>query len=104
MSEHFVRKGAHFGEYAVLSLLVCADVLSISELFEKMKGKWILLSMLLAIPVSAAVALFDEFGVQMVTEGRGPSLRDVLIDTSGAVFGVLAVIFILWICRAVRKR
>jgi VanZ family protein len=103
-SEHFVRKSAHFCEYMILSGLLCLDVLSISMLFEKLKQKNIFFRLVIALPVSAAVALFDEFGVQMSTVGRGPSIRDVIIDTSGAAFGVLAVSLFLWICLSVRKR
>ena len=96
VSERFVRKGAHFCEYMILSALVCANILSISAFFEKIKKKTIFLWILLALPVSAAVALIDEFCVQMSTAGRGPSFRDVLIDTSGAAFGVLAVAFVIF--------
>ena len=103
-SEHFVRKSAHFCEYMILSVLLCLDVLSISMLFEKLKQKNIFFPLIVALPVSAAVALFDEFGVQMSTVGRGPSFRDVLIDTSGAAFGLLAVSLFFWICLSVRKR
>ncbi len=97
LSERFLRKAAHFCEYMILAVLVCADILSFSEFFEKMNQKRKFLWLSLAVPVSAAVALFDEFGVQMMTEGRGPSFRDVLIDTSGAAFGVLAVLCAFWL-------
>ena len=107
LSEHFLRKSAHFCEYMILAVLICIDILSFSAFFEKIKQKRKLIWLSLALPVSAAVALFDEFGVQMMTEGRGPSFRDVLIDTSGAVLGVLAVISVLWLhykLVGVRKR
>ena len=107
LSERFLRKAAHFCEYMVLAVLGCADILSFSAFFEGMKQKRKFLWLYVVLPVSAAVALFDEFGVQMMTEGRGPSFRDVLIDTSGAVLGVLAVISVLWLhykLVGVRKR
>ena len=98
-SEHFVRKSAHFCEYMILAILVCADITSISAFFEKMRQERIFLWLLSAIPVSAVIAFLDEFGVQMSTVGRGPSIRDVIIDTSGAAFGVLAVGLVICIVR-----
>ena len=99
LSEHFLRKSAHFCEYMILAVLICIDILSFSAFFEKIKQKRKLIWLSLALPVSAAVALFDEFGVQMMTEGRGPSVRDVLIDSSGALVGTLAVITVIWLVR-----
>ena len=104
VSERFVRKSAHFCEYMILSSLICADILSLSAFFEKMKEKRIFFWLPLAVPLSALVAFFDEFGVQRSTAGRGPSLRDVIIDTGGAAFGVLALICLLLLCFSIRKK
>ena len=78
--EFVVRKLAHFSEYAVLAVLMhralrlngCPAPYPLSLLF------------------SALYACTDEFH-QSFVPGRSMELRDVLIDTSGAAFGLLLV-------------
>ena len=81
ISHKFVRKAAHFTEFAILGALLCV------ELFIWLCAKKRLF-MLLAVPCSFLVALTDEV-IQKFTEGRASSFVDVLIDTSGAAFAVL---------------
>ena len=92
LSEHFIRKAAHFTEYMILGFIVCFDVSAILKLFDAKKLKSRALALSLAVPFSAAVALIDEFVVQRATEGRGPSFVDVRIDTCGAALGVIIVL------------
>lgn len=77
---HFIRKLAHFCEYAILS---GAIGFHLSVL--KKKGKW-----LFFIPsiLAALYSVTDEFH-QTFVPGRSGQIRDVLIDTSGAVAGAL---------------
>ena len=42
--------------------------------------------------------LLDE-GIQMFADGRGSDVRDVVIDFSGVVFGLLAALFLLLLVR-----
>jgi len=78
--EHIVRKGAHFSEYAVL-----AGMIMLHWAVWKKKGKeWMALSIFL----SALYAITDEFH-QIFVPGRAGRVTDVLIDTSGAITGML---------------
>jgi VanZ family protein len=81
---HFcVRKAAHVTEYAILALFVCRAVFrggnakaAKSSLFV---GAWI---------ACAAMAACDEFR-QSFVESRGASPWDVMIDSAGAILGLL---------------
>ena len=79
-SHHFVRKAAHFCEYAVLGFL-CA--LTPSVYLNGRKGAYPLASLF-----SLAVAATDEL-VQTGIAGRVGSGEDVFIDALGALFGFL---------------
>lgn len=73
----YIRKFAHFAEYAVLGLLVCRAI--------AVTG---IRSVVLAVLLISAVALTDE-GRQSLNSQRTGSLWDVLIDLSGGIFAVL---------------
>lgn len=76
----FLRKAAHFTEYAVLGYL-CFFIPSV--FMKKRKREYAMVLLL-----CAAVALLDE-GVQTLVAGRYGSLWDSLLDFSGALFGFL---------------
>jgi VanZ family protein len=68
---HWVRKYAHFFAYSVLGLLLCLTKIS--------KRHVVLIGILYAIS--------DEWH-QAFVPGRGPSIKDVFIDTSGIMCGM----------------
>lgn len=76
---HFVRKGAHFCAYALLSILI--------HILLKEYGFKTIHAMMLAVSLSGLYACTDEFH-QTLIEGRAGQIRDVGIDTLGAAFGV----------------
>lgn len=76
----FVRKSAHFLEYALLSFLIAFHIWACN--------KKVNVIFLMAIIFSFLYASSDEFH-QLFVEGRSGQFRDVLIDTSGAVLGSL---------------
>lgn len=80
--QFFIRKTAHFLEYALLGLLIAWLLAT----FPRLK-RW---TMLMAPAICAAYATLDEFH-QFYVGGRDASLRDVAIDSAGALFG--AVLF-----------
>lgn len=80
-----VRKGAHFSLYAVLGLLI---YLLLCE-YAFMDRRAILFSVVL----SMLYACSDEFH-QSLVEGRSGELRDILIDTAGALAGCIVVWFL----------
>lgn len=76
---HIVRKCAHFMNYLVLALLV----LNALRKKEKLKVK----NVIFTFVICALYASSDEYH-QLFVPGRGPQVRDVFIDSSGAVVGI----------------
>ena len=94
LSEGFIRKAAHFGEYTGLGILF---VISLSRYpFFAGKNRWRL------IPAGFLTACIDE-GIQYFTPGRNASLADVLLDTAGVFFGVLICTAVMRIAGAGRR-
>ena len=79
VTHRFVRKAAHFSEFAVLGILLCFGIYS----FAKGKYQRRELVCFFTVPIATVVAMCDEF-IQLFVDGRGGSWIDVLIDTSGA--------------------
>ena len=98
LTHRFVRKAAHFCEFGVLSTLV-----SFALYFFFAKSDKRELWCLLAIPISALVAACDET-IQLFVDGRGGSVVDVLIDTSGACAAALIFLGITLIVKLHNKR
>lgn len=71
-----VRKMAHFTEFTVLGMSLC-------WLFGMLKK-----GSLLPVLCGAAAACVDET-IQIFVPGRGPGVRDVCIDSSGVLLGVI---------------
>src|SRR5437763_7726083 len=82
----FVRKLAHFTEYAVLALLAVRAFSHSSH--EAIRHHWFLLSLLLI----ALYALSDEFHQSFVMT-RTASVYDSLIDTSGGLTALLLLAY-----------
>lgn len=75
----FIRKSAHFTEYLILALLTFRFV----RLYQPIPSAfWV------SLLICACYAATDEFH-QSFVPGRGPSVRDVMIDTAGAALGLL---------------
>ena len=89
-SERLVRKLGHFSEYALLGFWL---MLSLRVYTRRILShiSWPLFFGLLA-------GVLDE-GFQMFADGRGSDVRDVVIDLSGVVFGLLAALFLLLLVR-----
>jgi len=92
---HFlVRKTAHFAEYALLGFLTWRVVAAASALAPLHSAQHFRLALLFA----ALYAASDETH-QIFVPGREASVRDVLLDTCGAGFGLVMV----WAAHRVRK-
>ena len=79
-ANHIIRKNAHFFIYFVLGIFV-------SNALRKAKGPRV--SQLgLALLICLLFAFSDE-GHQYFIEGRGPQVRDVFIDSCGAILGIV---------------
>jgi VanZ family protein len=81
LADFIVRKCAHFTVYFVLYLLLY------NALRERFTFKRALLFSLLA---AFLYACSDEFH-QSFVPGRGPAFKDVMIDTSGSMLGLLII-------------
>ena len=96
-TEHILRKCAHVLEYAFLGAVLYALALCIPKI-----QKNVCLPPLLSFGVSVVYAVTDEIH-QMFIPGRGPSVRDVLLDGLGALIGILAVMSVRFFVSRKRK-
>lgn len=92
----FVRKAAHFFEFALIA--VVASILS-----ARLRGEHLLQNTVYVLSGSLFAAVADEY-IQCFSPGRSPSVRDVVIDFSGAAVGALAVLGCLLIIRKIKKQ
>lgn len=84
VTDHLVRKLAHFIEFGVLGVLLAAYAAARKELR--------LQAVINCMSFSLAVAVVDE-SIQLFS-GRGSRVQDILIDFSGAVLGIALVLLI----------
>jgi len=82
---HIVRKNAHFIAYLILGLL------QVNALY--LNGKRGRQAFVLALLISFLYAASDEFH-QTFVPGRSGELRDVLIDTAGAITGIVTYMLV----------
>ena len=80
----YVRKAAHFSEYACLSVFMYLSVL------QTFKGKMLFVW---SLAVCQLYAVSDEVH-QYFVPGRSCEIRDMLIDGAGVISGILAVLLI----------
>lgn len=90
-SSYFIRKAAHFCEFAALSFSLSNAVFAT---FNTKKAS------LIAFPLACLYAVTDELH-QLFSDGRACSAKDMLIDSSGALLG--AIIFLLIILIYIKK-
>lgn len=89
-----VRKTAHFSAYGALGLsLFSALLLTFTK-----KHLW-----LWAFIISVLYAISDELH-QSFVPGRSMELRDVLIDSAGALAGILLVILMIKVAKRKKRR
>lgn len=84
--DHFVRKLAHFTEFALLGMMLRSFFAAALS-----RGRQLLSRCtLLAVCLCAMVAGMDEY-LQQFSPGRSCQLSDVALDSSGALMGILVV-------------
>lgn len=103
LSEHVIRKLAHFGEFAILSFLSCLDLWSHSLFTLSDPPRRICLFAAISLPFCFLSAGIDEL-LQHVSAGRGPRFSDVLIDTSGALCAYLFFLAFFFLLRVIRRK
>jgi VanZ family protein len=77
---YYIRKSGHFFEYMLLSIFIAA------ALGKSKNGLFI--SSIIELSLCIALACIDEW-IQTFTAGRSGRLRDVFIDGSGALIGIV---------------
>lgn len=86
--EFFIRKGAHFGTYLILGIFLC---LALYTYFKHNN----FLRIFVPWTMTTGLAAFDEFH-QGLTGGRTPSVSDVILDSAGALTGIVILVVILY--------
>ena len=95
MGLHLLRKAAHFSEFAALGM-------SFAWLFG-MLSKQRLWSLALPLLSGAGAAAIDET-IQLFSPNRGPSIRDVGIDTAGVITGIAVLTLLHCLYKRMKKR
>ncbi len=89
-----VRKLAHFAEFAVWGALLCGCYFA----YESSKTRlWLPIIGVFVLPIC------DE-SLQKFVGGRAGMIADVLIDVSGGIFGFIAVLGVILIIAAMKRR
>lgn len=94
VTDHMVRKLAHFTEFFALGV-VMAYLLHLYR-------KYTFFDRSYAALCGMAVAVIDE-SIQLIADGRGAQVQDVLLDTSGMLVGLLIIITATDIIRKIRR-
>ena len=100
----FIRKLAHFSEFALLGFLTALLVAHLAARFSRLTA---ILQWLVPAAFCLAYAASDEIH-QMFAE-RGPAVTDVLLDFVGAICGILIARAVVWcvctvVCNARARR
>ena len=97
---HPIRKSAHFIEYALLGFLSCGYLFTSN--FPILKSNRIY-NPLFSRAFPTLYAASDEIH-QMFVGSRGPSVADVVLDSFGAIVGVLAMVAVTFVILRVKRR
>ena len=90
VTDHLIRKLAHFTEYAVLGALL----LLLTAVGFRVRLQTVVNCLFFLM----AAALTDET-IQMFSDGRSSQITDVWLDFSGVLTGILVGMFCLALCR-----
>ena len=96
LTMHIVRKLAHFCEYGALGMILGALALLWESPGAFFRGSY-------AFLLALAAAVVDE-SIQLVADGRGAQVQDILLDAAGSLTGLLAAWLLAALLRLIRKR
>ena len=88
LSDHFIRKAAHFTEYFVLGALIGAAAYSYVMRRRRM--------LMITLPAGLAVAVCDEL-IQLTSVGRSCEIKDMALDFTGVVCASLILTLIMYL-------
>lgn len=103
VSEHLVRKSAHFAEYAVFGILLIKNFICRwnSSSWNAGRIKRSLWEKLAPVVLAVMAVPFVDETIQLFVAGRSGQLSDVWLDMAGAVCGIgLRALVLFLICRA----
>jgi VanZ family protein len=87
ITEHFIRKAAHFSEYTLYGILLFQTLRTYKLPVDR---QW------LVHGIAGFLVPFIDETIQLFVEGRSGQISDVWLDCSGVVFGTVLFIFCLW--------
>lgn len=93
-SQFIVRKSAHIILFCLLSILCFMVIYEIK--------KNIKISTLISFSITLIYACIDEIH-QLFIPGRGTQIRDILIDSIGAIIGLIVINLILMLKNKIKK-
>ncbi len=94
LTEHLVRKCAHFVEYFLLGIIFFYTVLSFVRHLD--------FKMIFALVFGLVVAAIDE-SIQLFSSGRSAQVSDVLLDFTGVLASVAVLSILTLIVKNIRK-
>ena len=95
VTEHFIRKVAHFSEYGMEGVLT---VLLFMVYYLKPTKSWRII-----ILTGMLTALLDEL-IQFFSAGRSPGIGDICIDMAGFICGMLPVLAVWYLYRKSKEK
>lgn len=95
MGMYLLRKAAHFSEFAALGM-------SFTWLYGMLSQKRVW-SLVLPLFSGSCAAAIDET-IQIFSPDRGPSIKDVGIDTAGVITGIAVLTLLHTLCKHPKKR
>lgn len=95
LTDHIVRKAAHFLEYSIIGMLLTCCAYSFSRTKPYRYYSQIMFTGL-------AVAVTDE-AIQLNVAGRSGQVTDVILDFSGVIAGAFITVLFFMIYRKIRK-
>ena len=91
---YVIRKSAHFFEYGLLATLLAIDF----YLIKQSRFNVVIYSLFITL----LCAVGDEFYQSFI--GRGSNVRDIVIDFSGALFGIACVGAVLGLIKSLKSK
>ena len=91
---YVIRKSAHFFEYGLLAMLLAIDF----YLIKQSRLNIVIYSLFITL----LCAVGDEFYQSFI--GRGSNVRDIVIDFSGALFGIACVGVVLGLIKSLKSK
>ena len=93
-SQPIIRKLAHFSIYTLVGISIMAFISTYNIILLK--------KFIISLSVGLVYAISDEIH-QSFVPGRGPSVKDVCIDTSGVFLGIIIVLVIISVFKALSE-